>query len=379
MARIKEAKNEENVGSSKDFLNEFLKQNAEDHYGNIIPQNKVISTGSLILDSLVKIRSGSIIRLAADQPELGKTSQALVFAQNYMDTMPKSKAIFIKAEARLSPEMQKRSGCKFVTNVDDWNYGTIYILASNIFETIADGIETMLKRSYEVGDRLCIIIDSLDGLILKNDLQTKKLVDGQKVAGVQLLTKLMFKRIGLPIAYYDALLIATTQYSAAIQLDMYSKNVPRQISGGGGASISHQSDYVFSYSPRFGGDYILENPNEKPDAFKNKTLGVYATLEIKKSGTDVTGSKVKIPIKKGRIGCAIWKEKEVVDLLLGWSLLNKKGAWFNFNQELRDEIINATKEEVPESFQGMQSVYDYIEKNEKVRDFLVNKISELIN
>jgi len=187
-----------------------------------------------------------------------------------------------------------------------------------VFETVADMLEQLLKEMHAKGEHLATVFDSLDGLILRNDLKTKKIMDGQKVAGVQLLTKLMFRRLALPINHYDALLIATCQYSSAPQLDPYSKDPARQVPGAGGSSIGHQSDLVLNYGQRFNGDYILENPKEKPDFIKNKQLGVYATVEIKKSSTDVTGIKIKVPIKKGRIGNAIWIEREIVDLMLAW-------------------------------------------------------------
>ena len=365
--------------SSKDALGSLLKLSKGDHYNDVVAKNLPISTGSLLLDSQIKIRSGSVIRLCGAGAELGKTSEAFVLAQNFMNVMPKSKTIYIKAESRLSPEMQKRSGHKFVSNSEDWEYGTVFVWSVNFFETIASTLESLLKTMHEGGEYLCIIWDSLDGTILKSDSQ--KDVWGNesvKVAGVPLLTKLLFKRFALPLSHYDALMIITSQYSAAIKIDPYSKDVPRQIEGSGGSSIGHQSDYVLYYHPRYNGDFILEKPDEKPDLVKNKVLGVFSTVEIRKSATDVTGTKLKIPILKGRIGCAIWVEKEVVDMAVQYGQLTRKGAWFSFAQSLIDEAkIDGV--EIKEQHQGINGVFDYIDSNRNIFDWLYTKFKKMID
>ncbi len=374
MAKKDEIKEE--TRGSKDLLNSILKATKEDHYAYVESKNKVISTGSLILDGLVKVRTGSVVRLVGKGAELGKTSESFVLAANFMEAMPKSKTIYVKAESRLSEEMKIRSGIKFVTEAENWEYGTVFIYPCNTFEIVADLLESMLKQMHELGEYLCIIIDSLDGMILKNDLTTKGISGNTKVAGVPLLTKLMFRRLALPINHYDALLLITGQYSAEIKLDPYSKEPPRQAESSGGSAIGHQSDYVFSYGVRYGGDYILEKPDEKPDFQKNKTLGVYATIEIKKSSTDVTGTKVKIPIKKGRIGCAIWIEKEVVDIIVGFQLINKKGSWLSFHESIIKEAKDANVI-LKEQIQGINQLYDYMEENKDVFHFFLNKIKKL--
>jgi hypothetical protein len=381
MAKSKASKEEsEDVEiSSKDALGSLLKLTKGDHYNDVVAKNLPISTGSLLLDSQIKIRSGSVIRLCGAGAELGKTSEAFVLAQNFMNVMPKSKTIYIKAESRLSPEMQKRSGHKFVSNSEDWEYGTVFVWSVNFFETIASTLESLLKTMHDAGEYLCIIWDSLDGTILKSDSQ--KDVWGNesaKVAGVPLLTKLLFKRFALPLSHYDALMIITSQYSAAIKIDPYAKDVPRQIEGSGGSSIGHQSDYVLYYHPRYNGDFILEKPDEKPDLVKNKVLGVFSTVEIRKSATDVTGVKLKIPILKGRIGCAIWVEKEVVDMAIQYGQLTRKGAWFSFSQSLIEEA-KLDEIEIKEQHQGINGVFDYINNDKAVFNWLYLKFKKMID
>lgn len=363
---------------SKSVLEALLKDSSEDHFAFVDKDPKIVSTGSLVLDSLVKVRSGEIIRLCAKGAELGKTSQAFVFARNFMDTFPKSKTILIKAEARLSPEIQKRSGHTFALKTEDWEYGTVFVFPCNIFETIAKTLESLIKEMVKMGEQLFIIWDSLDATILRNDM-SKEVWDGKespKVAGVPLMTKLLFRRFALPLEYANSMMAVICQYATEIKLDPYSKEPPRQNPASGGSSINHMSSYTFSYFPRYGKDLILENPNESPDPVKNKTLGVYATIEITKSGTDVSGTKVRIPIKKGVIGCAIWTSKEVVDLCLMYELISRKGSWYSFSSEIRSKA-EQDGISLQESFQGLPAVYQFFEDNKATLDWFVSLLKNL--
>lgn len=378
MARSKKIEEtEENGNSSNDLLASLLAENKDSHFNDVVPLNKFITTGSLNLDSVIKVRSGGVVRLVAKTPESGKTSEAFVLADNYMKEMPKSKTLYVKAEGRLSKEIQDRTGLKFVHNASDWDYGTVFVLCSNVFEVVANFILQLSKQMYENGEYIAIIIDSLDGLILKKDLEVKGIDGNTMVAGVPKLTKLLFRHLALPIAHYDILLLITGQYSADIKLDPYAPAIPRMGDSGGGSSVPHQCDYVLQYLPRYQGDYILEKPDEKPDLIKNKILGVYATIEIKKSATDVTGTKVKVPIKKGRVGSAIWVEKEVVDMALQFNHLTRKGAWYSFSQEFVD-LAKKDGVEIKVQHQGLNGVFEYVEENKDIFNWMLAQYRKLI-
>lgn len=194
------------------------------------------------------------------------------------------------------------------------------------------------------------------------------------------LTKELFRRLGLPITHYDVLLLITAQHSAEISLSQYAPKVHRQASASGGNSVAHQSDYVFEYQNRKQEDQILEDPKAKPDWRTNKSLGVYATIDIRKSGTDVTGARPRIPIRKGRIGSAIWIEREIADMMLQYALLTPKkdpktgkpggGAWLTIDPEIREQVKTATGVELPEHVNGMNNVYALIEESTKAVPFL---------
>ncbi len=365
--------------SSSDVLASFMEEHKTEHFNEVVPQHRIISMGSLKLDSRVKIRSGCVVRFSGLGAELGKTSETLVLIDEFLKTMPKSKAIFFKAEGRLSNEMMKRSGLKFVFKAADWVYGTVFVFSGNRFETIAQLLETLLADMHAKGEHLAAAIDSLDGLQLRADAE-KDLWGGKdspKVAGVQLLTKLLFRRVALPVTHYDALLIITSQYSTPISLDPYAPSAPRQVSGGGGSSAMHQSDYVFELGQRYNGDNILEHPDDKPDSVKNKIIGIWATYIIKKSGTDVSGERLRIPIKKGRVGSAIWVEKEVGDMLLAYDLVKKSGSWLSFDGPFIKEAKEAGVT-IKEKVQGLNGLYDYIESDRAVFDWLYARFRKML-
>lgn len=367
--------------SSNDAFAASLQQHSEELYNDVVPLHRIISTGSLIMDTYIKIRSGSVVRLLGKGSELGKTSESLVLADNYMKTMPKAKTLYVKAEARLSKEMRERSGLTFFEALKDihkWVPGTVFVLDCNTFESVAGIIETQLKAMHERGECLCVIIDSLDGLILKNDLEAKGIDGNMMVAGVPKLLKLLFRRLGLPIVHYDALLIITSQYSADIKVSAYAPTTPRQGTSSGGSAVMHQADYVIQYSSRTQSDNILEKPEEKPDPQTNKILGVWAKPEILKSASDTSGIKLMVPIKRGRKGCAIWVEKEVVDIALSYDLIKKKGGWFSFDPSFVKEAKDAGVE-LKEQIQGMAAVYEYVENDRKVFEWMYKKFSDLLS
>ena len=235
MAVIKKilAPKEEKKQSSSSALQNFLK--TATHYNNVIPQETIISSGSLILDSDAQVRSGMIVRLVGKGSELGKSAQGFVFLENYMKTMPNSKALYIKAEGRLSKKKLDKTGLKFTYNIEDWTEGTVFIVCSNIAEPIFKMIVDTVHDAYHAGEHIAWMIDSMDGLILEDDLK-KGVTSGGMVAGVPKLTKLLFRHLALPNMHYDSLGVITSQYSAQIKIDTYTPNAQNQGSSSSGSS-----------------------------------------------------------------------------------------------------------------------------------------------
>lgn len=366
--------------SSNDVLSTLMNTHKGDHYNEVVPMNRIISTGSLKLDSRVKIRSGGVVRLIGKGAELGKSRESFVLAENYMKVMPKSRTLYVKAEGRLTVEIQVASGQRFVTKPEEWVDGTIFVLCSNTFETVAAIIETMIKEMFAKGEYLCVIIDALDGLILKDDLLAKGIDGNMMVAGVPKLTKLLFRRLALPISHYDTLLILLSQYSTEIKISQYATATPHQGSSSGGSAVMHQSDYVLEYGIRNEGDYLLEDPEARVDPVKNQIVGNKAKVKIIKSATGETGNPIEIPIKRGRVGNAIWTEREIPDFLQAYQLVVKEkpgSSWLKFDETFIKEA-KAAGVTLKDKVNGLGQLNDYIESDRVVFEWLHTKFRKML-
>jgi RecA/RadA recombinase len=353
--------------NTKKVLKEILGKNTTHHYNHVeaVPEIRIPS-GSMLLDNEVSLKTGNVLRMVGPT-ESGKTSQACLYAKNFMEVVPNSKTLYVKAEGRLGTEIRTRTGLKFVFTAEEWEDGTVFVLESNIFEFIANTIESLLKSLHDQGKQLCVIVDSMDGLMLQADFHEKGIGDNQKVAGVPLITKLLFKRLALPINKYGALVFLTSQVSANIKIDPRAPEAPRVIGGAGGNALNHQSDYILEYQPKYNGDFILEDENIKhPDPIKNKILGSWVKVKIVKSTKETSGMTISIPIRRGRIGNAIWQEKELGDFLLQYGLVTRKGSWVTVDKSVIDQVKTLTGKEMPEQVQGLNNLYDYFEQNKDV-------------
>lgn len=370
----KEPQNKEEA--SKNLLNSLLAGYADDHYNNIRDTPVKISLGSLTLDILLKqIETGSIFR-AAGPTNSGKTSQAFLLMSNYLKTVPNSKGFYVKAEARLSENLQHRTGLTFVFSADEWKIGTVFVLEANQFEVVADMIENLLKAMYQNGEKMCCIVDSLDGLILSNDLKDKKIGESSKVAGVPSMLKMFNRRIALPINKYGALFIMISQASSSISINPYSKEPPRPVNGSGGASAAHSADVILEYLPRYNGDLILKDPKAKPSA-SNPILGHECSIKIIKSTNEADFLTCKIPIRRGRVNNSVWVERELVDVCCSFELIKKRGAWFDVSESLIEEAKSAGIT-LKEQFQGIDSIYEYMEENKDTFNWLYERVRKAI-
>ena len=71
----KETKQKEEITevSSSDTLASFMVEHKGDHFNDIIPANRVISSGSLGVDMTDKVRSGSVVRISGLGAERTRT------------------------------------------------------------------------------------------------------------------------------------------------------------------------------------------------------------------------------------------------------------------------------------------------------------------
>lgn len=368
---------EKEVIKSNDVLNSFLKQNSTDHYNFEESIDYKVSSGSLQLDLQLGGGLGPGLHRFVGMNEGGKTSAALSFMKNFLEKTPNGKGFYIKAEGRLSTEMQERSGIKFVFSADEWNAGTCFVFESNIYETVVDVMRQLVSRNDE-GNLYYFLLDSVDGLISKGDLD-KSFEDSNKVAGGAVIAANFMKRLSIGLAKRGHMAVFISQVRADIKLDPYSKAPVRQTSATGGNALLHFANWILEFEPRHKGDLILQNPSDnKIDLVNNPIIGHFAKVTVKKSPNEKTNLTIPYPIKYGRTnGSSIWVEKEVVDLLFLWEFLTKKASWISSTEEF-DELLVENGFPKFEKIQGQDALFSFIESDKKLCDFLVNYFKKTI-
>jgi len=303
------------------------------------------------------------------------TSEALEVMRNFCNS-EKRRGLYIKAEGRLPKEMAERSGVNFVYDADKWVDGTCFVFESNIYETVMDLMRELVKA--KDGLQYCFIVDSVDGLIAKNDLD-KSLEESAKVAGGAVIASAMMKKISIALAKRGHMAIFTSQVRADIKLDPYSRAPIRQTTSTGGNALLHFANWILEFEPRFQKDMILKNGKAKfgPD---NPPIGHFAKVTIKKSPNEKTNTIVSYPIQYGQKGGkSIWKTKEVVDMLLAWELVEKRGAWIRFTQELEELLGMPISETSNYQLQGEANLFKHFDDNPADTKILYNYFVQMLS
>ncbi len=369
---------EKEITKSSDVLNSFLKQNSSDHYNFEESIDYKVPSGSLQLDLHLGGGLGPGLHRFVGMNEGGKTSAALSFMKNFLEKTPKGKGFYIKAEGRLSKEMQERSGIKFVFDANEWEEGTCFVFESNIYETVVDVMRQLVSKNDE-GNLYYFLLDSVDGLISKGDLD-KSFEDSNKVAGGAVIAANFMKRLSIGLAKRGHMAVFISQVRADIKLDPYSKAPIRQTSATGGNALLHFANWILEFEPRHKGDLILQNPTDsKIDVTNNPIIGHFAKVTVKKSPNEKTNLTIAYPIKYGRTnGNSVWIEKEVVDLLYVWEFISRNKAWISLTDEFR-ELLAENNFELPDKIQGNENLFKMIEENKDLLAFLVSYFKQVIN
>ena len=369
--------------SDKDseLLEKFLKEKKGDHYNFEEAIDYKASSGSLQLDLTMGGGLGPCLHRFVGMNEGGKTSASLEVMKNMLNDVPGSKGFYIKAEGRLSKEMQARSGVKFVFDPKEWVEGTCFVFESNIYEVVVDAMHTLVEQNEEKF-KYCFLLDSVDGLISKQDID-KSFYDSNKVAGGAVIAANFMKRMSIKLAKRGHMAIFISQVRADIKLDPYSKAPVRQTSATGGNALLHFSNYIIEFEPRYKSDMILQDPSKKQPCPKtNPIIGHWAKATIKKSPNEKTNNTILYPIRYGRTGGkSIWVEKELVDLLYMWEFVSKKASWITIGEEFK-ELVQEVAPDLPEKIQGETNLFKIIEENGQLCKFLINyfksNIGELV-
>lgn len=376
MARTKKTEASKSL-TPNELISSFLKNNEKDHYNYEDEHDYKVSSGSLVVDYELGGGFGPGLHRFTGINEGGKTSEALEVMKNFLKTVPNGRGFYIKAEGRLSKEMQSRSGVDFVFNSDEWADGNCFVFECNIYETVVEALRMLVGKNAE-STKYCFILDSVDGLIAKGDMD-KPFEDSKKVAGGAVIASDFMKRVSIALAKRGHMAIFISQVRADIKLDPYSKAPVRQTSATGGNALLHFANFILEFEPCFKTDQILQKPNEKYDQEKNKIIGRHAKITVKKSPNEKTNSIISYPIIYGRKGGkSIWIEKEILDMMFLWDLANKKGAgWIEFDEDftgmLKDEGMD-----FPAKIQGETQLASFLEENKDVKDFLVSYFKKML-
>jgi RecA/RadA recombinase len=359
------------------ILDNFLKANKDDHFNFEDTVEYKVSSGSLQLDYHLAGGFGPGLHRFTGVNEGGKTSESLQVMKNFLTGLDKSRGVYIKAEGRLGPEVKERSGVKFVFSPEEWVDGTCFVFESNVYEAAMTLIRQLITNNDDK-IKYCFIIDSVDGLIKKDDL-AKGFEESSKVAGGAVIASDFCKKTSTALGKRGHMAIFISQVRADIKLDPYSKAPVRQTTATGGNALLHFANNIMEFEPRFKGDLILKNPTVKTiDSKKNPIIGHHAKVTIKKSAHENTNMTISYPIKYGRSnGTSIWVEKEVVDLLYAWEFMQKKGAWIKPTEDFLD-LLKENKFDFPEKIQGDNNLFKTIEDNKDLCKFLIDYFKEQI-
>jgi len=384
----------EPVKTAEGQLTKFLNANKAEHFNFVDDVNYAVSTGSLNLDTELGKFSPSLIRLVGPS-SAGKTSFAFNVTKEFFATVPNSRAVYIKAEGKLSPELQERTGLTFVKDPEQWKDKTVFVFESNVYEVVIGLIRELMGNNPNKHIYL-FILDSMDGLILREDM-VKTVDQNVRVAGAPKITKEFLQKVSVAMTKHGHLCFFLGQVSAEIKLDPYVKGVPRQVGGAGGNAIQHFASHVLEFQNWYESDLILEKPEERINRVTNKALGHICKIKIVKTDREKRYITVEIPIKHNSLGGgSIWREREIADQMLVWQLVSrtnpaaekkkeeggeakKGGSWLYVSPVLASELETKGLPPLPEKVQGLNQLYALLEERKDVADYLFAKFSAMVS
>jgi hypothetical protein len=355
---------------SKELLSSYLKSNKDEHYNYVQDKDYLISTGSLIFD--IEVGGGlhpSILRFSGVSGG-GKTSCSLSIMKSFLSAAKGRKALYIKAEGRLSKNVVDRSGIKFVEDPEQWEDGTCFVFKTNIYETAANLIHKLVQNNEEE-TAYFFVIDSMDALIPKGD-KDKTFEDAVKVSGGAAISSHFLKKMALPFSVGGHICAMISQVRSEVKINQYAKTDPRLTNASGGSALLHYSDWIFEFAPRYKSDYITATVNGKEE-----NIGHWAKITFKKSTNEKDGKEIRYPIKHSQNGGnSVWIEYEIADLMIMWEFAKKAGAWIKIEPSLIEEL-KSNNIMFPETIQGIDNLRLALSNNEEATKYLFNKFKEI--
>lgn len=365
---------------SSSILKNFLNKNKDHHFNSRKEfYGYKVSTGSKRLDTRMGGGFGPGIHRIGGASEGGKTSLCIDVVANAFETIPNCKCFYIKAEGRLSENIQKRRGLKFVTSADEWDNHTVFVYKSNVFEPTLQIITDLIKETEDTV--IIFIVDSVDGLNRSEDI-FKNYNEANQVAGTPMLLKIFCKRMSLPITELGHMLFLITQISADIKIG-YAKETQKTVAGSGGNAAIHFPDWILQMEPTLQGDYITlsgETSENQINPNVNPILGHWAKVMIKKSSNESTGYKIRYPVRHGVVGkSAVWNEYEIAEFLKEFQFISKGGAWMNFADIAIQKMEEAGLQDVPVKVNGAKALQKLLDDRQDITEFWLNYYSNILS
>jgi len=362
MGRPPKNQDSNTVSTKLTSLDRYLKENSEYHFAYDNPVEYVVSSGSLVLDMEMGggIRPG-VVR-STGVTEGGKTSNALAFARNFQKVHPENGVVvYIKAEGRLSKEIVARSGI-------DTNPEKFKIIPTNDFEFVIDLIRDVTKINPD-DHFYMFIIDSLDSLVPRNDIE-KKANEADKTAGGALLTSNFLRKMANYFSTKGHICFLISQVRSTIKINPYEKGDPKVTNASGGNAALHYSDWILEFQQRYQKDVIFDTDGKTP-------IGHWCKIVFRKTPNEKTGIEVRYPIKYGREnGNSIWIEYEIIEQLKAWEMIEAKTAWITICDDLLKELTEAGFQ-INKQIQGVDNLRKLLENDQKLTQHLFDKFNRV--
>jgi len=323
-----------------------------------------VSSGSLLLDIEMGGGIGPGIIRASGITEGGKTSCALAFAKNFQK-MEDAMVVYVKSEGRLHDDMLARAGL-------DTSKGKWFVYKSNVYESVISLMRELVGNNPKKY-KYMFIIDSMDSLVPKNDLE-KPPEEANKVAGGALLSADFLRKMALGLTTRGHICYMVSQVRSKVSINPYERTDARVTNASGGNALLHYSDWIIEFQERHLKDIISTEANGKGDL-----LGHWCKVVFKKSPNEKTGTLVRYPVRYGsKDGKSIWVEYEVVDMMLQWDMATRKGAWITISDELISEVKKETGLDLDKQHQGLDNLRKYFEENKDIGKFLFFKFRDVL-
>jgi recombination protein RecA len=286
------------------------------------------------------IREGSWV-IFTGLPKTGKSTAALQFAATCQtEEYGNRPIIYLNSEGRLSP----------------LNLGGIKGLDSSKLVVIESTDEPLSAEQYlsiaetYIRDKpeCVLIIDSVSSLIPERELLDE--VSGQFRAGLPKILSNFTKRLGNVVPKQRAIVIMITHFIA-------------NTTGYGKSRISDSGNKI-----RYQVDTHMEIKSIKPWEVDGEQVGQMITWKVLCSAAGgFPGGEAESWL---RYGIGLDKTQELLHKGLEFGLINRSGAWYNFEVEgLGDTEVK---------FQGQDKIYSFLLENKDVSAALESKIKEAL-